>query len=144
MKEKSKNNKYMAILIVLAVCFLSMGAVNAYSVNSHLDGTGDINVTRGEIATIESQLWVENLLGDTTGNFKDIYCKIYSTNQRMHLIYSSKEETEFPDGEVTFKVDTKRFPPGNYKMYLRFYGEDSFWGYINPCYNCANFTVNQG
>lgn len=142
MKEKLKNNRYLGILIALTICFLSMSAVNAYSVDSHLDGTGDINITRGETATVESQLWVENLLGDTPGNFKDINCDIYSTNQRMQKIYSSKKETEFPDGVVSFKIDTTHIPAGKYIIYLRFNGEDSFWGYINRCSTCANFIVN--
>lgn len=140
MNEKLRKNRYFGILMVIMVCFLSMGAVNAYSVDSHLDGTGDVNVNRGETVRVESQLWVENPLWDNPANFKDIYCYVYDSADKIY--YSSKGETEFPEGKVSFNINTENIPAGEHKIQLHFDGDNTFWGYINPCSTYAKFTVN--
>ncbi|WP_248611546.1 hypothetical protein [Methanobacterium alcaliphilum] len=95
---------------------------------------------QNDTAKVTAQLWAENTFWDNPITLQDLDLYIYPKNQNT-IVFQATEETDWPTGEATFRINTKNMEPGTYTLKVRFDGGSEIFGSFRPCSTYSTFTV---
>jgi hypothetical protein len=146
MFKTQRSLRFFKIIPLMVLTLILMSNISSASaidpVNTHLDSIAQINCEQGDLVSVSSQLWIENLLWDNPLTGEDLYFYVYDGRTDDNIILFQKiKETSWPTGKASVKVDTKNFKPGNYTLHVHYDGGADLLAY-EPCSTETKFNVS--
>jgi hypothetical protein len=131
-------------LMVLTLILISniAAAVAIGPVDTHLDSIAQINCEQGDVVSVTSQLWIENICWDNPLTGEDLYFYVYEEriDNNNNILFQKIKETSWPTGKASLKVNTKNFKPGNYTLIVHYDGGGDLLDY-EDCSTKTKFNV---